>query len=247
MTSATTSYGGVRTSERFGVRDATIEQRIADLLDTHLARDPMYPDRQLVRSSYLAPVDETIERTSFARVREYLGAAEPGGRSGPLASFLELKHVHPDGTKSKERIAAGGGLLDALRARPTSATVLERAGGADGAAIAGRAAELLDSTPHYLEPATDYGRLAWQDATGALRVTLDRVAPSGIPLSTGAIERRVLELKLTGSHPSVPGWLTAAIGDALAADALVTLRHGPMPGPIEQAAVAAGRIVEAVR
>jgi hypothetical protein len=240
-------YGGARTSERFGDEDEALERRLQDLCDAHLPRDPMYPDRQLVRSSYLAPVDETLERTTFARVREYLGAAEPGGRSGPVASFLELKHVHGDGTKAKERVAAAAGLLDQLRAAPTGATVRASIGGGDGVAIADRAAQLLDSAPHFLEPATDYGRLAWQDAAGGLRITLDHVAPSGIPLSAGTIERRVLEVKHLAGASELPGWLAAALGEGFAADGLVALRHGPIPGPIEQAALAAGRVVEAVR
>jgi hypothetical protein len=240
-------YGGARTSERFELRDPALERQLADLFDGHLPRDPMYPDRQLVRSSYLAPVDDTIERTSFVRVREYLGAVEPGERSGPVSSFLELKHVLEDGTKTKERIPAAAGLLEQLRVAPTGATVVANAGSGDAASTAGRAAALLDSTPHVLEPGTDYGRLAWQDATGALRVTLDRVAPAGIPLSTGAIEQRVLEIKHMGGGSGVPGWLSSGIADAIAADALVTLRHGPMPGPVEEAALAAARVVGAVR
>lgn len=242
-------FAAPRISSRFAVSDEAASLHLAQQFDAQLPRDPMYPDRQLVRSTYLAPVDAARERPSFLRVREYLGAADAAGADGPRAGFLELKHVGADGRKSKERVRVAANAIELLRDAPRASTV-ERivAPGADPAIVA-RAARLLETTPHVLEAGTEYGRRAWEDVSGTLRVTLDDVAADGAALGRETITRRVLEVK-HAPDLSLPDWLRPLLDDALDAGTLEAIRPGstaPPPAAIDDAARAAAAAMRALR
>jgi hypothetical protein len=242
-------FAGSRITDRFAVRDQAAADDLARVFDSMIARDPMNPTKQLVRSSYLAPIDESIPRESFLRVRQYAGSVD-GTDTARAATFLELKHVAADGTKHKERVAAAVDAVEQLRTRPVSATLTSvAAAGADQSVIA-RAARLLDSAPHQLEAATEYGRSAWETADSTLRVTLDDVATAGTSLARDGAAKRVLEIKHAAGE--VPGWVSSALQDAMSGGRITRIVPGVYPTAatasiVDDVASAAARMLTVVR
>lgn len=212
-------YGQPRISDRWSIATAGTADELASALDAHLPRDPRNPGTQLVRSSYLAPVDRGAPRPTFLRIREYLGAID--GSNTSSAAFLELKHVAADGTKHKERVPVALDAVEYLRRSPTGTTLRAVAAAHGDDPVVLRAVELIDGLPHRLEPGTEYGRRAWEDAASTIRVTIDDVAAAGASLLHDGAVRRVLEVKHRGS--GIPAFLATALDDAARAGTILRI------------------------
>lgn len=213
-------YAQPRLTDRWQVEGPTAEAHLRGVLDGGMPRDPMYPDWQRVRSTYIAPPTGHEGQSSYPRVRQYLGPLDDANASG--STFLEVKFRGADGSKHKSRMSVAADFVDRLQASDGRKVLAVGSVAEADRAVASHVADLLDQG-WSIQPGTDYGRLAWEDPAGTFRITLDRVGPEGEQLSADNVVRRRLEVKaLTGDRG--PAWLGTAIGDAVEGGLLTTNR-----------------------
>ena len=228
-------YAQPRDSQRWSITDDATERRIAAVLDRRLPLDPLYPTRQRVRTRYFAPHPAPAAQSRFVRLREYLGALEPGDVGAPRSTVIEVKRVLEDGRKRKERIPVAVDLLERLRRLPPH-VALELEGRQGSALALGREVAGVLAVGVDVEQSIDYGRRSWEHPSGTLRVTLDRVGPHGAALTSDNVARRVLEVKSVG--PVADRWLTTTLAQESARGGIARIVPGSGTAPIADAAYA---------